>query len=910
MSKDVDALFIELTLERQTLTEAQVERLRRTAAKLRTMGVSRTLLQIARDEKALSSEEAALVERELRKRGALPRIGGYEVMAKLGDGAMGTVYKARQVSLDRVVAVKVLRRDTAHSAPYIRRFEREARLAAKLTHRNAVRVLDVGQDRGLHYIVMEFVDGPSVSKLLAKGPLEEHKALKITRDVAGALAQAHAMNIIHRDIKPSNILLTSEGTGKLSDLGIAKDVATTTTSLTDTNAITGTPAYMSPEQCAGLKDVDHRADIYCLGATLYHMACGKPPYDAPTPVVLVNMHLSTPFPEPKAENPSLSSGTAQLIKDMTAKDRAVRLQSSEAVVKRIDRILSMPAPVEERDRTMDLSPEFRAQAETIVEPVKSGETARQVLLRTRAVDRELVAVRELASVWQKMGESVETARKADRPLDVQEEDFAVLREFVVGRYEGVLSLLERPEHAARVINECRSGTSLAAFQAMGGQAYSAFRSDWLAGVETLAEFEVFLVEERREILRANWFRYYWAKYMETTAVKVALWLLCALIVGSALFVVARGWVSEPQTETAKPKPATARPGTPPPTVEKGPKTIASVPERSLPVSPAEREIREKNQAALEAKLASLNFPEPWAAEWKWLDMNARVVRAAKPGEHPGHEGVIVEEPLLLTRGSRLVRTVAVPAANPVLIAIVCGGVDCYLAAYVNGTRYWETVVDGQWHTYRLDFSRFAGKEVKIELVQTGGGPHSLWYGDGLWWDSVALVSERKEPADLIPLAEIPPRQTADWYGKWEVKDNLAAVQNQNVLPVAPILDGREFVFETHPLSSQKPCRISRTCTIPHDNPHLKLIVRGLSDFLLKVRVDAKVVYETAIGRTNWTTLRLDLSPWTGTTKRITLEQCAGGSSVWQFEHAFWADIQVASTKARPPDLIAVRGEGR
>jgi serine/threonine-protein kinase len=312
---------------------------------LHKMGLTvRSVSQIALERGLITEEQNKQIRQQMMEQGVYPRLGGYEVVAKIASGGMGTVYKARQLSLDREVAIKVLPKELAGDLNYVKRFQREAKLAAKISHPNAVHIYDVGYEGGKHYIAMEYVPGVTAKDLLEDGPIEEGRALDIVRQVAAALAEAHLNKIIHRDIKPGNILLTKDGVAKLADLGLAKDIgASSGQSLTMSGIVSGTPTYMAPEQCAGDKDVDHRADIYSLGITLYRMLVGRDPFEASTPVAVMRMHLEDPLPDPRAENPAVSAGTAQLITDMTAKDRAARVQTCDEVMRRIDEIRGRPA---------------------------------------------------------------------------------------------------------------------------------------------------------------------------------------------------------------------------------------------------------------------------------------------------------------------------------------------------------------------------------------------------------------------------------------------------------------------------------------------------------------------------------------------------------------------------------------
>ena len=244
---------------------------------------------------------------------------------------MGAVYRAVQLSLDRVVAIKILTAALAQNPRYAQRFEREALASAKLNHPNIVAALDVGEENGIRYLVMEMVPGQNVAQLLAGGPIEEHKAAGIAIQVARALDHAHRSEIVHRDIKPANILVNPEGVAKLGDLGLAKNVEADA-SQTEEGSAMGTPFYVSPEQARGDRRVDIRADIYSLGATLYHMVTGRVPYPGPNPAVVMTRHLNDPLVPPDEVNHAVSRGLSQVIEKMMAKDREARYQTPAELI--------------------------------------------------------------------------------------------------------------------------------------------------------------------------------------------------------------------------------------------------------------------------------------------------------------------------------------------------------------------------------------------------------------------------------------------------------------------------------------------------------------------------------------------------------------------------------------------------
>jgi serine/threonine-protein kinase len=251
------------------------------------------------------------------------RFGEYEILEELGSGGMGKVYRAKDVTLERSVALKTLAPGSANDPAFVERFLREARAVARLNHPNIVQIYNFGSVEGTWYLAMEFVDGPSLGQRLRSGRFSEAEVVRITRQVCQALALAHAEGLVHRDIKPDNIMLTSRGDVKLVDLGIAKRLDEDQ-SLTQTGHSMGTPHYISPEQIRGLKDIDARADIYSLGATLYHLVTGHTPYLGASGAVVMSMHLVEPLPDPRIYEPALSDGFCSVLRKMMAKKREER----------------------------------------------------------------------------------------------------------------------------------------------------------------------------------------------------------------------------------------------------------------------------------------------------------------------------------------------------------------------------------------------------------------------------------------------------------------------------------------------------------------------------------------------------------------------------------------------------------
>jgi serine/threonine protein kinase len=303
--------------------------------------------------------EAALVGQTL---------GQYRLVDRIGRGGMATVYKAYQPSLDRYVAVKVLPTYLAHDPDFATRFRREARAIAKLNHPRILPVHDFGQEGELSYIVMRYVEGGTLKKILGQ-PLALDRVVDIIVQVGDALDYAHQQGIIHRDVKPANVLLDRGKWALLSDFGLAK-MAAASVQLTKTGVGLGTPAYMSPEQAQG-KPVDAQSDIYSLGIMLFEMLTGQVPFDADTPLAVLIKHLTAPLPLPRAVNPDIPEPVERVILKAVAKAPEDRFQRVSEMVEALKRAAMEKGPPEKEgipDDSIEVVEE--EELETLIEIVE------------------------------------------------------------------------------------------------------------------------------------------------------------------------------------------------------------------------------------------------------------------------------------------------------------------------------------------------------------------------------------------------------------------------------------------------------------------------------------------------------------------------------------------------------------
>jgi len=326
-------------------------------------------------------------------------LGPYRIINQVGQGGMATVYKAYQPSMDRNVAVKVLPGQLASSKEFAKRFEQEARTIARLEHAHILPVFDYGESEGITYFVMRYLDaGTLKDKMEAGSPLPFHEIDRLFTQLADALSYAHSQGVVHRDLKPANALIDSRGNLFLTDFGIAKILEGSSARLTQTDAIMGTPAYISPEQAQAEK-VDQRSDIYSLGIILYEMVTGRVPYTADTPLAVILKHVTHPLPLPSSIKAGIPESIEQVILKALAKNPDDRfanvadfltawknaLAAKDTPVKKFDAptaLPSAPATIQTRVPSTDNATVASAQhvpASVPTASAKSGSKARWVV---------------------------------------------------------------------------------------------------------------------------------------------------------------------------------------------------------------------------------------------------------------------------------------------------------------------------------------------------------------------------------------------------------------------------------------------------------------------------------------------------------------------------------------------------
>lgn len=318
---NVDTIIGKIVVDQGLATPEEVQACLEMARQSSSEGNTKSLplLLVENDYITRRQLERIRIQAEAERSGQ--QIPGYKILGQLGKGAMATVFKGKQLSLDRLVAIKVLPKKHINNPQFVERFYAEGRAAAQLNHPNIVQAFDVGQAGDYHYFVMEYVEGRTVyDDIIKHKRYSEADAIEIIMQVSEALLHAHQKGLIHRDVKPKNIMISKEGVAKLADMGLARAMSDKEAAEAEAGKAFGTPYYISPEQIKGEVHIGPPSDIYSLGATLYHMVTGAVPFDGKNPSAVMHKHLKeTPQP-PDHVNPRLSAGISEVIEKMMSKN--------------------------------------------------------------------------------------------------------------------------------------------------------------------------------------------------------------------------------------------------------------------------------------------------------------------------------------------------------------------------------------------------------------------------------------------------------------------------------------------------------------------------------------------------------------------------------------------------------------
>lgn len=338
-------------------------------------------------------------------------LGPYQIIAEVGKGGMATVYRARQTSVERDVAIKVILKGIAGDSEAIQRFQREARLIARLEHPHILPVHDFDGSHEPPYIVMRYLDGGTLKDVMSQGLLPHNEIAYLMWQVCSALDYAHRQGITHRDVKPSNILIDREGNAFVTDFGIARlSDGDGKKRITGTGIIVGTPNYMSPEQARGSDDVDHHADIYALGVMLFEMLTGELPFQANSPLQVLMMHINEAVPSIRAKRPDLPAELDEIIQQSMAKDRDSRFRSATEMSTSITAVLG---------GTLTTNPiHLRAAAETSMTLRLDKDEATDIQPTPLAQHKTVVALNVSATAYSELVAEVINAEAAQRAITI------------------------------------------------------------------------------------------------------------------------------------------------------------------------------------------------------------------------------------------------------------------------------------------------------------------------------------------------------------------------------------------------------------------------------------------------------------------------------------------------------------
>ena len=335
MATEAEERFLQSALAAGAITHEAAIAARRRADELAAAGAPGGVWDVLVEAGDITADQAVSLGAPPRPEAdGSTRLGRYRITDRIGAGGMGAVYKAVDDRTGRTVALKVLPPKLAASPELVESFLTEAGHTIRLSHPNIVQGLDAGCVGGFYYFAMEFIDGATAGELLKeRGPLPEAEVVPVAVSIAMALQHADENGLVHGDVKPENIMITADGKVKLADLGVARSVE----AAPDGPAL-GTPYYISPEQARAGKAVDIRSDIYSLGATLFHLLAGKPPYLGPTPRVVIAKHVQHKTPDIRDRVPGVTKGLSQVLKRMMAKDPRGRYQEPAEILRDFHRL--------------------------------------------------------------------------------------------------------------------------------------------------------------------------------------------------------------------------------------------------------------------------------------------------------------------------------------------------------------------------------------------------------------------------------------------------------------------------------------------------------------------------------------------------------------------------------------------
>jgi len=386
-----DSLFGKLAVDQGLCTD---EELRRSIQELKERRKTDPLMlqDLMVELGYVTSSQAERLKTSIKEsKVAAQQIPGYKIIGKVGAGAMAVVYKAKQISLNRTVAIKVLPRRFSENPEYVQRFYKEGQAAGKLNHPNIVQAIDVGEAGGYHYFVMEFVEGKTIADDISSGHIfGEQEAIEIIIQVCHALQHAHSHGLVHRDVKPKNIMTNTQGVVKLADMGLARETTDIEAAQSEEGKAYGTPFYIAPEQIRGKIDIDGRADIYGLGATFYNMVTGRVPYTGDDSAEIMRKHLKEKLVPPDHINTSLSAGVSEVIEIMLAKHREDRYKNVEELLEDLEALREGHPPLQAHKR-FDISVLEQLEEGDTVEPEEAADVD-EVISRYRLTVIVLAAV--------------------------------------------------------------------------------------------------------------------------------------------------------------------------------------------------------------------------------------------------------------------------------------------------------------------------------------------------------------------------------------------------------------------------------------------------------------------------------------------------------------------------------------